>query len=366
MAKLQSAEGLTAAWDAVILGNPVWAWLLALGLTLGIFAALLAVRRVAASRTARIAERRPRPATQVAARLAGSVNTPVLFIFSLAGGTLHLALSSRVEHGLRIAVAVAAGAQAVIWGRHLIDVMVERLLSLKRAPDGQPDPALLTALNPIRFIAMTVLLGTVVLIVLDNAGVNVTALVTGLGIGGVAVALAAQSILGDLFAALSIVIDKPFMVGDFIVVDDKRGTVESIGLKTTRVRSLSGEQLVFSNSDLLKSRIQNFKRMQERRVQFTFTVVYQTDPEKLRQIPQIVREAIEHNSPTRFDRCHFKSFAESGLEFEAVYFVGDPQFNTYMNIQQAVNLELFERFRREGVEFAYPTRTIFVRQEAAG
>lgn len=362
MANRLSAERLAAAWEALYLGNPAWAWLLACGLTLVFFLILLGARRVAAARASRLASRRPSPATKLASRLAGSVNRAALLVFSAGAGSLHLALSAKAEQGLRVALAVAAGVQAIVWGRHLIDMMVERLLTMKRTPEGQPDPAVLTALTPIRFISMAVLLSTVVLIVLDNAGVNITALVAGLGIGGVAMALAAQSILTDLFAAMSIVVDKPFMVGDFIIVDDKMGTVEAIGLKTTRVRALSGEQLVFSNSDLLKSRIQNFKRMQERRVLFTFGVVYQTPVEKLREIPRIVREAIEHNSPTRFDRCHFKRFAESGLEFEAVYYVGDPQFNVYMNIQQAVNLELFERLGNEGVEFAYPTRTVFVRQ----
>lgn len=366
MANMQIADRVAEVWDRMFLGNPVWAWGLAAGLALGIFLVLLVVRRIVAGRAKRIAARRPRPATQLAARLAGSVNRTALLVFSIAGGSLHLALGAKSEQGVRIAVAVAAGAQAIVWGRHLIDVMLERVLASKTTDQGQPDPALLTALTPIRFLSMAVLLGIVVLIVLDNAGVDVTAMVAGLGIGGIAIALAAQSILGDLFAAVSIVLDKPFLVGDFIIVDDKLGTVEAIGLKTTRVRALSGEQLVFANSDLLKSRIQNFKRMQERRVLFTFGVVYQTPAAKLREIPRIVREAIEHNSPTRFDRCHFKRFADSSLEFEAVYFVGSPEFNVFMNIQQAVNLELFERLQREGIEFAYPTRTLFMSQASKG
>ncbi|MBM4107223.1 MAG: mechanosensitive ion channel family protein [Phycisphaerae bacterium] len=366
MANLQVADQVAAAWDRIVVGNPLWTWALAVGIALGVFLALLIARRIVASRARTIAQRRPRPATQLAARLAGSVNRTALLVFSSAGGSLHLALSAKAGQGVRIAVAVAAGVQAIVWGRHLIDVMLERLLAAKTTDQGQPDPALLTALTPIRFLSMAVLLGVVVLIVLDNAGVDVTAMVAGLGIGGIAIALAAQSILGDLFAAVSIVVDKPFMVGDFITVDDKLGTVESIGLKTTRLRALSGEQLVFANSDLLKSRIQNFRRMHERRVLFTVGVVYQTPAEKLRQIPRIVREAIEHNSPTRFDRCHFKRFADSALEFEAVYYVGNPEFNVFMNIQQAVNLELFERLQREGVEFAYPTRTLFVNQSPGG
>jgi len=194
----------------------------------------------------------------------------------------------------------------------------------------------------------------------DNLGFNVTTLVASLGIGGVAVALAVQNILGDLFASLSIALDKPFVIGDFIVVDDIAGTVEHVGLKTTRVRSLSGEQVVFSNADLLKSRIHNYKRLYERRVLFGFGVLYRTPPEQLAAIPPMVREIITGQVGTRFDRAHFKGFGASSLDFEVVYFVLDPDYNRYMDIQQAINLELVNRFAAAGVEFAFPTRTVHI------
>lgn len=203
----------------------------------------------------------------------------------------------------------------------------------------------------------------IVLLTLDNLGFDVTALVAGLGIGGVAVALAVQKILGDLFASLSIVLDKPFVIGDFIIVGEHLGTVEHIGLKTTRIRSLSGEQLIFSNSDLLGSRIRNFKRMYERRVVFTIGVVYQTPLEKLALIPSIIREIIESQKPVRFDRSHFKEYGAFSLNFETVYWVQNPDFNTYMDIHQAINLEIYRRFTREGIEFAYPTQTLFINRE---
>ena len=184
-----------------------------------------------------------------------------------------------------------------------------------------------------------------------------------MGIGGIAVALALQNILGDLFASLSIVIDKPFVIGDFIVVDQLMGTVEHVGLKTTRLRSLGGEQLIFSNNDLLKSRISNYKRMMERRIVFGFGVTYQTPPEKLPLINEIVREIIGKQEQARFDRVHFKEYGESSLNFEAVYFVLSQDYNLYMDIQQAINLEMFRCFQKEGIEFAYPTRTLFIQQE---
>jgi small-conductance mechanosensitive channel len=205
-----------------------------------------------------------------------------------------------------------------------------------------------------------------VLLALDNMGVNITGLVAGLGIGGIAVALALQNILGDLFASLSIILDKPFVIGDFIVVDQLMGTVEHVGLKTTRIRSLSGEQVIFSNAGLLQSRIRNFKRMAERRVVFTVGVTYQTPYEKLARISALLREAVELQQGVRFDRAHFKEYGDFALVYEIVYFVTSPDYNKYMDIQQAINFEIYRRFQQEGLEFAYPTQTLFVQGIGSG
>jgi small-conductance mechanosensitive channel len=197
-----------------------------------------------------------------------------------------------------------------------------------------------------------------VLLAMENLGIDVTAMIAGLGVGGIAVALAVQNILGDLFGSLSIVLDKPFVVGDFIIVGDKLGTVEKIGLKTTRLRALSGEQLIFSNMDLLSSRIQNFKRMSERRVLFSFGVEHSTPIEQVQRIPGIIREAIESQERTRFDRAHFFKFGESSLDFEAVYFMLVPDYNSFMDVQQKVNFELLRRLKADGVVFAQPVRKL--------
>ncbi len=202
-------------------------------------------------------------------------------------------------------------------------------------------------------------------LVLDNLGVNITTLVAGLGVGGIAIALAVQNILSDVFCSVAILVDKPFQVGDFIIVGDMMGTVEKIGIKTTRVRSLSGEQLVFSNADLVNSRIRNYKRMQERRVVFSFGVIYQTPADKLEHIPAMVKEIIESVDQARFDRTHFKQFGDSSLDFECVYYVLSRDYNLYMDIQQKINLELFTRFEKEGIEFAYPTRTLYISKETS-
>lgn len=195
---------------------------------------------------------------------------------------------------------------------------------------------------------------------LDNLGFEITAVVTGLGIGGIAIALAAQAVLGDLFSYFVIFFDRPFEIGDFIIVDDKMGTVEKVGIKTTRVTSLNGEQIIFSNSNLTNSRIHNYKRMVKRRVLFKIGVVYQTSIENLKDIPVIIRSIIEENEGTTFDRAHFQSYGESSLNFEIVYYVLTSEFNNYMDIQQKINYRILEEFSARGIEFAYPTRTLYL------
>lgn len=220
-------------------------------------------------------------------------------------------------------------------------------------------------LGALGLLAQAVLWAVIVLVALDNVGVQVTAVIAGLGIGGIAVALAAQSVLADLFASFAIVLDKPFLVGDFIVVGDKMGTVEQVGLKTTRVRALSGEQLIFSNTDILQSRVHNYRRMEERRIQFVIDVTYHTELEQLRTIPSLLREAVELQEPVRFDRAHLARYVPSAVQFEVVYFVLDDDYNRYMDIQEQINFEIFRRFGDRGIEFAHPTRTVYVREPAA-
>lgn len=196
------------------------------------------------------------------------------------------------------------------------------------------------------------------LVMLNNLGIDVTALIAGLGVGGIAVALALQNILTDLFSSLTIVLDKPFVVGDFIVINDFMGTVEFIGIKTTRLRSISGEQLIFGNGDLLQSRIRNYKRMNERRIVQNLTVTYQTSTEALDEIPKIVKGIIDSLDSVRFDRCHFLRFQDSSLEFELVYWVESADFNDYADKAHYINVEIFKKFNENKIEFAYPTRTL--------
>ena len=249
--------------------------------------------------------------------------------------------------------------QAIRWGNSLIGLWIEDYRKRKL----EKDAGAVTMVQAVGFLGRFVLWIVVVLLALDNFGVEVTALVASLGIGGIAVALAVQSVFADLLASLSIVFDKPFVVGDFIIVGEFMGSVEHVGLRTTRIRSLSGEQLIFSNSDLVGSRIRNYKRMHERRIAFHIGVVYQTPHGQLARIPQMLREAVGGQveaGRARFDRAHFQGFGDFALRFETVYYVLSPDYAVYMDVQQAINLAIHKRFEEEGIAFAYPTQSLYL------
>ena len=200
-----------------------------------------------------------------------------------------------------------------------------------------------------------------IIFLLDNLGFEISTVIAGLGIGGIAVALAAQAVLGDLFSYFSIIMDRPFETGDFIILSGEHlGTIEHIGIKTTRIRSLGGEQIVLSNSDLTNSRIKNYKRMQKRRVVFHLGVTYQTRADMLKEIPDVIKETIAGIGGAAFDRAHFSSYGDFSLNFEIVYYVLSSDYNKYMDIQQAINLTIYEEFEKRGIEFAYPTQTLFM------
>jgi small-conductance mechanosensitive channel len=284
--------------------------------------------------------------------------TKTLFVLAAALwlGSRALELSESADRRIDLLLIIAALTQGAFWATGVASSLIQQYHDRQL----EVDPGGTTAVGAIFFIARAIIWSVVTLLILDNLDIDVTALVAGLGIGGIAVALALQNVLSDLFASLSIVLDKPFVVGDFVAVGEFLGTVEYVGLKTTRLRSLSGEQIVFSNSDLLGSRLRNYRRMRERRAVFQIGVTYATSAAKLRTIPSIIRTIIEAQHKTRFDRSHFRAYGAFSLDFESVYFVLDPDYNAFMDVQQAINLELFSRFEAEGIEFAFPTQTLFL------
>lgn len=271
-----------------------------------------------------------------------------------------LDLPPEAEVVLRGILVVGLHLQFGFWGMGVVNYLLARW----KREQLEEDPGIATAVGAVGFIARLGLWAILALTALGTLGVEVSAFVASLGIGGVAVALALQNVLGDIFASMSIVLDKPFIIGDFVSVGELSGTVEHVGLKTTRVRSLSGEQLIFSNSDMLNSRIRNYGRMRERRVAFEVGVEYGTPADTLRAIPGYIREAVEASDNTRFDRSHFSGFGASSIDFETVYYMSVPDYAAYMDTQQAINLSLYERFGAEGIEFAFPTRTVHVVQAA--
>ncbi len=338
------------------LGNSLKSWLIALAAASIIWIALIAVRSLASRAASKLADKTGIFWNRVVAKNIPRTRGFLLIAFAVFGGSQFLDLSARTEGFIIHAIIILSLVQLGLWAGHAISLFVREA----RTKNLEKNPAAVTSLGAIGLVARALVWLLVALLILANAGIEIAPLLAGLGVGGLALALAVQTILEDLLASFSIILDKPFVVGDFLIIGELMGGVEHIGLKTTRIRSLSGEQLVFSNKDLLDSRIRNFGRMKERRVVFTLGVTYQTPREKLSKIPGIIRAAIEAQPGTRFDRAHFHQFGDFSLDFETVYYVAVPDYNTYMDIQQGINLCIHEAFEKEDIDFAYPTQTLFL------
>ena len=343
---------------ASIFHNSVSAWLIAGAIMVGVLALLLGLRFV----VRRYAERmRATTRTEVLEiPLLVLSRTTLLFSIVVAAnaGAQAIELGDRLQRYANTLLTIGFFWQLGVWFATAVRIWIER----RRVHSLQENRAALGSLGIIRFIANVLIWTLVMLATLDNLGVNITALIAGLGIGGVAVALALQNVLGDLFASLSIALDQPFVVGDFLAVDSFLGAVENIGIKSTQLRSLDGEQIIITNGDLLKSRLRNYGRMAERRVQFATTVSYGTPAEAIEKIPRWIREFIQAEKDTRFDRSHFLRHGEKALEFETVYYVLSADYNRYMDVQQSINLQIHRRFTDEGIDFAIAPQGVIARR----
>ncbi len=342
--------------DTVWYNNTVLTWLTAVGTAGVVLVGLLIVRRVIAGKVAALARRTTTRWDDLAADLLGRTRAAFLVVVALVAGATVLSVSDRVSWLIGRALVLAFLVQAGLWGGAAAMAVVNYYTNEKMGGD-RGAAGMFSAFG---FVLQLVIWSALLLLGLENVGVNVSTLIAGFGVGGVALALASQHILGDVFSSFVIVLDKPFVIGDFIIVGDLMGSVEHVGLKTTRLRALSGEQLIFANSDLLDSRIHNYGRMAERRVLFRLGVTYDTPRTALRQIPGMIRSAIEAQTPVRFDRSHFASYGESSLDFESVYYVLSPDYNKYMDVQQAINFRIHEQFEAACIDFAFPTRTVIV------
>ena len=324
----------------IVIGTLVMYWL------------LRSVIRFVSNRIAHYSEQRHMRLTGILVEILRSTSQLLLLIFSLLIALRFVDLpptwSTTIAHGWFLAFIL----QITLWIDCGIRLWLQGLLR---------DP--LHVRNPVTTVILGILLRVVVwvmmlLAILSNMGINITALVASLGVGGIAIALAIQTVLSDVFASLAIGFDKPFEHGDFIVFGDVAGSIEHIGLKTTRLRSLSGEQIVCSNTILLQQTIHNYKRMQQRRIVFKFGINYGTPAEKVRQIGGMVKAIVEEIPDTRFDRAHFLAFEESRLTFEVVYFVLSADYNKYMDVQQEINLQLMEQLEQKQIRFAFPMRRV--------
>jgi small-conductance mechanosensitive channel len=353
-------------WHTKFLWNSVGAWSLAALAFLVTFTVLPLLKSYISSQRRKWTQAgRELPlAVEVIALLVDRTSRLFLFTTAVAFAFTQIDFPTRIERVVQIAIVLTFWFQVGLWGMAAVRFAIDR-----RGKRGTGmDPALASSIDIIIFIAGLAIWAMAFLLALDNLGVEIKPLLAGLGIGGIAVALAVQTVLGDLLASMSIALDKPFTVGDALQVDDVNGTVEHIGVKSTRIRSLTGEQIIMSNADILKSRVRNNSRLRERRASFMLNVAYGTPSEKLRAVPGIVREIVQAQPNTRFDRCHFMAYGEWALRFEVVYIVTVADYNVYADTLQTVNLAILERFENLGIEFAFPARpfdpTLFPRPQA--
>jgi len=292
------------------------------------------------------------PWRQVLASVVDS--TSRLFFVALAAA-LAAAILGLASSWLTAIVGAILIIQFGLWAGAFLREALARYAETRAGDRG----TIANALSLMKVLINVAVWSVVALVLLSNLGIDVTALVAGLGIGGIAIGLAAQGIFADLFASLSIILDRPFVRGDFVIFGDHMGTIERIGIKSTRIRSLSGEQIVVSNANLLQTTIRNYQLLYERRVVFTLDVSYRTPVEVVQEIPALLEGAVRAARSTRFDRAHFKGFGASALTFEVAFYVLSSDYNVYMDVQQHINLTIMRGFAERDIEFAFPTRTVF-------
>jgi len=347
------------------LGNPVADWALGLLTFLVTLTVLPIVKGFVSARRrswSPLDRQQFHAAVELTALLAARTSRLFLWAVALYFASRYLTFAPRLERMITITIVSLFWLQVGLWAMATVRFLIDQ----RRARSAEVDAILTGSMDVILFSVGLVVWAMVGLLALDNLGVQIKPLLAGLGIGGIAIALAVQTVLGDLLASISIALDKPFGIGDSLTLGDFQGTVEHIGVRSTRLRSISGEQIIIANADIIKARVRNFGRLRERRTVFQFGVAYDTPVDQLTAIPAEVRKIVEAQPDTRFDRCHFLLYGDTALQFELVYFVTKPDFNVYADIQQRINLALLERLRAMKVQLAAPTRAmVYVELPAA-
>jgi len=344
--------------EATYMGNTLWQLTVAAGIAVAMFFVLLLIRRTLKSRYAKLAATPESELLELPLKMASRTTLLFILVASLLVGAQWLVLPAPVAGALKTLFTIATFWQIGIWAT----IGVLGALERKRRTTLANDAAASSSIGVIGFVARATIWSFVLLLTLDNLGIEIKPLLAGLGIGGIAVALAAQNILGDLFASLSITLDRPFVVGDALQVDDFSGTVEYIGVKSTRLRSVNGEQIIMPNANLLSSRVRNHSRLMQRRVVLNISVDQQTPVELLQEIPGRIRALIESHQSIRFDRSHFARIGPSSFDFEAVYFVLTNDYGKHMDILQDINLRLVQWFNENRIVLATPQRVYYVDQ----
>ncbi len=341
-------------WGYSYFGNTVWEFATAAVALIGFLLVFKIFQSIILNRLKSFAGRTKTDFDDAFVEIIQTLRPPFYSFLALYLSLLFLSVHPALQKGIEIILLV----WVVYLAAKAVQILIDRMTRVHlREEEGR---ATKSAIHAISIIAKIVLWSFGALLVLSNLGIDITSLIAGLGIGGIAIALALQNVLGDLFSSFSIYFDKPFIEGDFIIVGEHMGVVKKIGIKTTRIQALQGEEIVVSNKELTTARVQNFKKLHERRVVVSFGVVYQTPIEKVKAIPGMVREIIEGIEKARFDRAHFHKFDDSALSFEVVYYVQSSEYNTYMDINQDIHFQIKEAFERESIEMAYPTQTIYL------
>ncbi len=340
---------------SVYFGNSVQDYLISIGIFIAGFCLFFVLEKILLFRLKRIAKETTGRLDDILLNLVNKSLVPLLYVAAFYMAAMRLEMNEAVKTWVYGFCVVALTIQVVRFLSGMLVLILRR--GWEERKEGVPSSA---ASKGILIVVRSVVWGLGLVFMLDNLGYDISAVIAGLGIGGIAIAFAVQAILGDLFNYFVILFDEPFKEGDFIIIGDFLGEIEHVGIKSTRIRSLGGEQIVMSNTDLTSSRIRNYKRMDQRRVLFRLRVTYQTPYEKMQKIPMLIRQIIENIKDTRYDRAHFQGYGDFSLNFEIVYYVLTGDYNKYMDIQEQINLAILKRFEAEGIDFAYPTQTLFL------
>ncbi|VAX36520.1 Potassium efflux system KefA protein / Small-conductance mechanosensitive channel [hydrothermal vent metagenome] len=341
--------------DQIFLGNPIKDYIAAVFMFLFGVLVIRIVRHFVLRRLRQWAQKTKITLDDFILNIIRATAFPLVYL-----GVFYMSIHMlKMSESMRYGVHILGTAIVTLVAAHLVVSVIQYVFETGLTKKGN-GPAMRHSLKGALDIIRVVIWGLAIIFFLDNLGFKISAVIAGLGIGGVAVALAAQAVLGDLFSYVAILFDRPFEIGDFVIVDDYMGTVEHIGIKTTRINSLGGEQLVFSNTDLTNSRLRNYRRMKHRRVVFNLGVTYQTSRTQLKEIPEIIEGIIKKIENITFDRAHFLSYGDFSLNFEIVYYVQSGDYNKYMDVQQKINFAIHESFEKYNIEFAYPTQTVYI------